>query len=140
MRGERGVVEGEQRLERGGREAVDLERHGHEIAPRRHDCEPVPDATARSLDPRYAAGMNGLSVALLRPLAELLGRLDVDPRGFLSALEIDDATAPDAYVPGERVDHLLEQLADRRGDPAFGLTLARAAVVRPLGLFGHLVW
>ena len=27
-----------------------------------------------------------------------------------------------------------------RGDPAFGLTLARAAVVRPLGLFGHMVW
>ena len=84
--------------------------------------------------------MNGLSVALLRPLAELLGRLDADPRGFLGALEIDDATAPDAYVSGEQVDHLLEQLADRRGDPAFGLTLARAAAVRPLGLFGHMVW
>ena len=140
MRGESGVVEGEQRLERCGREAVDLERHAHEITPRRRLCWPVPDPTARSLDPLYAAAMNGLSVALLRPLAELLGRLDADPRGFLGALEIDDATAPDAYVSGEQVDHLLEQLADRRGDPAFGLTLARAAAVRPLGLFGHMVW
>ena len=84
--------------------------------------------------------MDGLSVALLRPLAELLGRLDVDPRGFLAALEIDDASAPDAYVSGDRVDRLLEDIAARRGDPAFGLTLARAAVVRPLGLFGHMVW
>jgi len=84
--------------------------------------------------------MHGLSVALLRPLAELLGRLDVDPRGFLSALEIDDATAPDAFVAGERVDRLLDEIAASRGDLAFGLTLARAAVVRPLGLFGHMVW
>ncbi|HET9989975.1 MAG TPA: AraC family transcriptional regulator ligand-binding domain-containing protein, partial [Kofleriaceae bacterium] len=43
-------------------------------------------------------------------------------------------------VAGDRVDRLLEELATRRGDPAFGLTLARAAVVRPLGLFGHMVW
>jgi AraC-like DNA-binding protein len=84
--------------------------------------------------------MDGLSVALLRPLAELLGRLDVDPRRFLAALEIDDASAPDAYVAGDRVDGLLDQIAAGRGDPAFGLTLARAAVVRPLGLFGHMVW
>jgi len=84
--------------------------------------------------------MDGLSVALLRPLAELLGRLDIDARGFLAALDIDDATAPDTYVDGERVDRLLDELAARRGDPAFALTLARLAVVRPLGLFGHLVW
>ena len=103
--------------------------------------------------------MDGLSVALLRPLAELLGRLDsaspavpgeaapphggaesIDARGFLAALDIDDATAPDTYVDGERVDKLLDELAARRGDPAFALTLARLAVVRPLGLFGHLVW
>ncbi|MEO8840260.1 MAG: AraC family transcriptional regulator ligand-binding domain-containing protein [Kofleriaceae bacterium] len=84
--------------------------------------------------------MDGLSVALLRPLAELLGRLDLAERGFLAALDIDDATAPDTYVDGERVDRLLDELAARRGDPALGLTLARLAVVRPLGLFGHLVW
>ena len=83
---------------------------------------------------------HGLSVALLRPLAELLGRLDIDARGFLAALDIDDATAPDAYVAGERVDRLLDDLAAARGDPAFGLTLAHLAVVRPLGLFGHMVW
>ena len=91
--------------------------------------------------------MDGLSVALLRPLAELLGRLEVASgaesiaaRGFLAALDIDDATAPNTYVDGERVDQLLDELAARRGDPALGLTLARLAVVRPLGLFGHLVW
>jgi len=84
--------------------------------------------------------MDGLSVALLRPLAELLGRLDLDARGFLAALDIDDATAPDTYVAGERVDQLLAELASARDDPAFGLSLARVAVVRPLGLFGHLVW
>jgi AraC-like DNA-binding protein len=79
-------------------------------------------------------------VALLRPFAELLGRMDVDPRGFLDALEIDDAAAPDTYVPAARVDELLADIARRRGDPTFSLTLARAAVVRNLGLFGHVVW
>lgn len=76
----------------------------------------------------------------MRPLAELLGRLDVDARRFLEALEIDDAAAPDTYVPASRVDHLLADIAQRRGDPTFSLTLARAAVVRNLGLFGHMVW
>ena len=82
----------------------------------------------------------GLSVALLRPFAELLGRLDVDARQFLDALEIDDAAAPDTYVPAARVDQLLADIARRRGDPTFSLTLARASVVRNLGLFGHMVW
>jgi AraC-like DNA-binding protein len=76
----------------------------------------------------------------LRPLAETLGRLDVDARGFLEALEIDDAAAPDMYVSATRVDQLLADIARRRGDPTFSLTLARAAVVRNLGLFGHMVW
>jgi AraC-like DNA-binding protein len=82
----------------------------------------------------------GLSVALLRPLAEHLGRLGVDARRFLAALEIDDATAPETYVPAARVDRLLAAIAAERGDPTFSLTLARAAVVRNLGLFGHMVW
>jgi AraC-like DNA-binding protein len=84
--------------------------------------------------------MEGLSVALLRPLAELLGRIEIDPKGFLVALDIDEATAPDTYVAGDRVDRLLTQIAEQRGDPALGLTLARYAVVRQLGLFGHMVW
>ncbi len=83
---------------------------------------------------------SGLSVALLRPLAELLGRLELDGAGLLTALEITDDTAPDAYVAGERVDRLLEQRAASRRDLAFGLTLARESMVRPLGLFGHMVW
>lgn len=53
---------------------------------------------------------------------------------------MDAAAAPDTYVPGEAVDQLIEEIAVRRGDPTFGLTLARAAVVRNLGLFGHMVW
>jgi len=43
-------------------------------------------------------------------------------------------------VPAARVDRLLAEIAERRGDPTFSLTLARAAVVRNLGLFGHMVW
>jgi AraC-like DNA-binding protein len=82
----------------------------------------------------------GISVALLRPLAELLGRLDLDPASFLAALGIDDASAPETYVPGESVDRTLDALAARRGDPALALTLARMAVAKPLGLFSHMVW
>ena len=89
---------------------------------------------------RAGACDHGISVALLRPLAELLGRLDVDAAQFLAALEIDDAAAPATYVPAERVARLLDDIAGRRGDPTFSLTLARAAVVRNLGLFGHMVW
>lgn len=76
----------------------------------------------------------------MRPLAEILARLDVDARKFLAVLEIDDSAAPDTYVPADRVDQLLADIARRRGDPTFSLTLARAAVVRNLGLFGHMVW
>ena len=83
---------------------------------------------------------HGISVALLRPLAELLGRLDVDRAEFLSSLGVDDAMPPNSYVPAPRVDRLLAEIATRRGDPAFALTLARTSMVRPLGLFGHLVW
>lgn len=83
---------------------------------------------------------HGISVALLRPLAELLGRLDVDSAAFLAALGVDDAMPPNTYVAATEVDDQLGQIAARRGDPAFALTLARASLVRPLGLFGHLVW
>ena len=83
---------------------------------------------------------HGISVALLRPLAELLGRLGVDPDHFLRTLEIDTAAAPDAYVAADRVDRLIEDIATRRGDPTFGLTLAHTAVVKNLGLFGNMVW
>jgi AraC-like DNA-binding protein len=83
---------------------------------------------------------HGISVALLRPLAELLGQLEVEPAAFLTAVGVDDAMAPNTYITASRVDQELAAIAKRRGDPAFGLTLARAALVRPLGLFGHLVW
>jgi AraC-like DNA-binding protein len=77
---------------------------------------------------------------LLRPLADLLGRLDLDRSGFLASLGIDDGTSPETYVSGERVDATFEALATARQDPAFALTLARAAAARPVGMFGHMVW
>ncbi|MBX3157057.1 MAG: AraC family transcriptional regulator ligand-binding domain-containing protein [Deltaproteobacteria bacterium] len=83
---------------------------------------------------------HGISVALLRPLSQLLGRLGVDAAAFLEGLGVDDAMPPDSYVPAERVDRGLDAIAARRGDPAFALTMAREAAVRPLGMFGHLVW
>ncbi len=83
---------------------------------------------------------HGISVALLRPLADLLGRLDIDRAAFLASLGIDDATSPETYVPGDLVDTTFEALAIARNDPAFALTLARAAVARPVGMFSHMVW
>src|SRR5690349_1470083 len=83
---------------------------------------------------------DGISVALLRPLAGLLDRLDAGGAGFLASLAIDDATTPETYVAGHRVDRLLAEIAARRRDPAFALALARESMVRPLGLFGHMVW
>ncbi len=87
-----------------------------------------------------ASATHGISVALLRPLAELLGRLDVDSSAFLAGLDVDEAMAPNTYVDATAVDAALDDIAARRADPAFALTLARAAMARPLGLFGHMVW
>lgn len=84
--------------------------------------------------------MPGISVALLRPLAELLGRAGADPGAFLVEVGVDDAMAPNAYVAPERVDRALARIAGELGDGAFGLTLARLSTARPLGIFGHLVW
>ncbi len=89
---------------------------------------------------RADGAAHGISVALLRPLAELLGRLGTDPIAFLQPLGIDDATAPDTYVAAELVDQQLDAIASLRNDPAFALTLAQTSLVRPLGLFGHMVW
>lgn len=86
------------------------------------------------------AAEHGISVALLRPLAELVGRLDADPVAFLAGLGVDADAAPTTYVDGSQVDRALDAIAARRGDATFGLTLARAAVAWPLGIFGHLIW
>src|SRR5687768_5614616 len=83
---------------------------------------------------------DGISVALLRPLAGLFDGLDADGAAFLTALGIDAATTPETYVAGHRVDRLLDAIAARRRDPAFALVLAQASMARPLGLFGHMVW
>jgi AraC-like DNA-binding protein len=83
---------------------------------------------------------HGISVALLRPLSELLNQLEADGRGFLADLGVDAQMAPNTYVSAVLVDRLLAAIADQRGDPAFSLTLAKQASARPLGLFGHLIW
>ena len=98
------------------------------------------DIAAPSGDAVAVAAEHGISVALLRPLAELLGRLDADPAEFLASLGIDAGAAPTTYVDGAEVDRRLAAIATHRGDLSFGLTLARTAVSWPLGLFGHLVW
>ncbi len=103
----------------------------------------VPRGSSTMPDPNSAlssAGVNGISVALLRPLTELMGRLEIDAAEVLAALGIDDATTPETYVAGDLVDRCLDDIARRRGDPAFALTLARAAIERPVGMFGHMVW
>jgi AraC-like DNA-binding protein len=82
----------------------------------------------------------GVSVALLRPLAELLTRLDADGPAFLAALGVDEQMAPNTYVAASEVDRLLAEIAAKRGDPSMAMTLAKAAAARPLGLFGHLIW
>jgi AraC-like DNA-binding protein len=81
---------------------------------------------------------HGISVALLRPFAELLGRLGVDD--FLRTLGVDDDLTPETYIAADLVDACLADIAAARGDPAFALTLVKAAAARPLGLFGHMVW
>src|SRR5258706_15980911 len=81
-----------------------------------------------------------MSVALLRPLSELLGKLGEEPSAFLAAVGVDDQMPPNAYVPARAVDRALDAIAERRHDPALALTLATAAVGRPLGLFGHMLW
>ncbi len=86
------------------------------------------------------ANVSGISVALLRPLAELLGRLEIDAAAFLASFGIDAETTPNTYIAGTAVDERLDDIARTRGDPTFALTLARAAVIRPLGLFSHMVW
>jgi AraC-like DNA-binding protein len=82
----------------------------------------------------------GNSVLLLRPLAVVLTRLGADGARFLVEVGVDAATGPEAYVPTTRVDRALQSIATERGDETFGLTMAHEAVVRPLGLFSHLVW
>jgi AraC-like DNA-binding protein len=82
----------------------------------------------------------GISIALLRPLAELLAKIDEDPAAFLDGLGVTAALPANAYVAAERVDRALDAIARRRGDPGLALTLAQVAVARPLGLFGHMIW
>ena len=82
----------------------------------------------------------GISVALLRPLADLLQRLDCNGPAFLHSVGVTEDMPPNHYRDAAVVDVALDALATTRADPAFALTLAQAGLARPLGLFGHLVW
>lgn len=82
----------------------------------------------------------GISVALLRPLSELLSRIDVDGKAFLDELGVDAQMAPNTYISAVDVDRELAAIAASRNDAAFALTLAKVSAARPLGLFGHLIW
>lgn len=82
----------------------------------------------------------GVSIAFVRPIAALLGNLGGDPAGFLARLDLEAEAPLGTYVDGARLDAALDAEAAARGDPSFALTLARAQLARPLGLFGHLVW
>lgn len=83
--------------------------------------------------------MTGISVALLRPLGELLARLDA-AADLLGALGVDRDAEPTTFVDGAAVDRYLDDIASRRGDRSFALTLAHAAAAHPLGLLGNLIW
>lgn len=89
---------------------------------------------------RVNAPTHGLSLVLLRPLAQVITRIGGDGARFLVELGVDGATPEDAFVDAGHADRVLEALAAKREDPAFGLTLAKTAVRYPLGFFDHLVW
>lgn len=90
--------------------------------------------------PAPTSRARGVSIAFVRPIAELIGRLGGDPAQFLADLGVAPDAPLETYVDGQRVDAALDATAAARGDAAFALTLAQAAMDRPLGLFGHLVW
>jgi AraC-like DNA-binding protein len=86
------------------------------------------------------ASSQDISVAFLRPFATVLARLGADAEAFLAATDVSSDDEPTKYVAAPAVDAFLEQLARSRNDVSFGLTLAHAALSRPVGLFGHMVW
>ncbi|MFO0636387.1 MAG: AraC family transcriptional regulator ligand-binding domain-containing protein [Nannocystaceae bacterium] len=82
----------------------------------------------------------GVSAGFLHALSVVLRRMGEDAPGFLAALGLRAGAPDDGYVDGARVDAVLERMAQRRGDRVFGLSLARQAATRPLGLLGHVMW
>src|SRR5258708_21219645 len=80
----------------------------------------------------------GISLVILRPLAQSAGRLGVDPEAFLSALGVDAGSSVDAYVPASRIVAALKTLAEARRDQSIALSLARASPMGSLGFFDYL--
>lgn len=83
---------------------------------------------------------HGLSVLMLRPLAQAIRNLGDDPAVRLERLGVGADTSVDAYVSATAVDEALDAMARARGDSSFGVTLALAAGIIPFGFFGHLTW
>jgi AraC-like DNA-binding protein len=81
-----------------------------------------------------------IAVTFLRPMAQSLGRLGLDPEEFLRAAGIEPDASPDAYISTGRVEMALAQLGRRVGDPILGLHLAAASPVGCLGTFDYAVW
>ena len=84
----------------------------------------------------------GLSLVILRPVAQALVPLGVDGGEFLRQLGFDDATAAefDTFVPGSRSGRALGEIARRLGNRALGLALARGMPVGSFGTFDYAVW
>lgn len=97
-------------------------------------------ARPRKLQGSEHEATQGVSAALLRPLATVLTRLGRDGDAFLAELGLRADMPADTYVTGDLVDGALERIAAARADPVFGITMARTASASPLGLFGHMVW
>jgi AraC-like DNA-binding protein len=86
------------------------------------------------------AARQGHSPLLLEFLAQVLERVGIDGGSFLREVELDGPESEVRAADPARVDAALLGLAAKRGDPAFALTLARAEIQGPLGLYGNLIW
>src|SRR5579862_9429169 len=80
----------------------------------------------------------GISLAMLRPIAQSIQRLGGDPRAFLSALGAGEDADVDAFVPGSRVLEAVERLTRASNDAGIALALARASPTGSLGFFDYL--
>ncbi|HEY2516325.1 MAG TPA: AraC family transcriptional regulator ligand-binding domain-containing protein, partial [Polyangiaceae bacterium] len=86
------------------------------------------------------AARTGHSSLLLEFLSQVLARIGIDGEEFLRAVELGAPESEGRSADPARVDAALDALAAARHDGAFALTLARAEIQGPLGLYGHLIW
>jgi len=82
----------------------------------------------------------GLSVLILRPVAERLRTAGVDPTSFLRDLGVDEQAGAETFVRGSLAGRALTSVAERVGDRSLGLTIARGMPLGSFGMFDHAVW